>query len=60
MKPYHSIINSFYNGQLKQMAEQIVEMTEADFLVELEADRETMAEEHKVELLIEYLRVKNR
>lgn len=58
MTPYQAILNSFYDGQKRQMVEQIDEMTITDFLDALESDQTFVTAPSKLEILISYNRIK--
>ena len=58
IKQYQAILDSYHNGQKRQMVEQIDEMTVGDFLFLLETD--DLSDKLKLGILISYNRIKDR
>lgn len=58
MDDYKAILDSYHNGQKRQMVEQINEMTVGDFLFLLETD--DLSDKLKLNILISYNRINER
>ena len=56
MGAYQEIIDSYFNGQGKQMVKQINEFTLYDFVSYLQED-ETLNDSQKFEIMVKYVRI---
>ena len=56
MEAYQEIIDSYFNGQGKQMVKQINEFTLYDFVTYLQED-DTLNDSQKFEIMVKYVRI---